>query len=112
MVDISGINPEEAEQLVAAVQDAPTEVKEAFEGEINIFEGAVDTYVPLGSTVSVGTRRVVVAAAGVLFVAPTIAAIPPTAPINGSGNNNPTPNNSGTGSASMSVEPRRRVRGK
>ena len=111
-VDISAVTDEEAAQLVDAVQDAPTEVKEAFEGEINVFEGAVDNYVPLGSAVDVGTRRVVVAAAGVLFVAPTIAAIPPVAPINGSGNNSPSPNNNGAGSASMSTEPRRRVRGK
>jgi hypothetical protein len=111
-VDISNVTAEEAEQLVAAVQDAPTEVKEAFEGEINIFQGAVDTYVPLGSKVSVGTRRVIVAAAGVLFVAPTIAAAPPTAPINGSGNNNPSPNNGNTGTSSGSTESRRRFRGK
>jgi hypothetical protein len=33
------------------------------ESEINVFDGAIDTYVPLGSAVDVGTRRVVVAAA-------------------------------------------------
>lgn len=109
-VDISNINPEEAAQLVAAVQNAPTEVRESLESEINVFDGAIDTYVPLGSGVSVGVRRVIVAAAGVLFVAPTIMPITPIAPLNGSGNNNPSPN--GGGGASVSTEPRRRVRGK
>ena len=109
-VDISNVTPEEAAQLVAAVQDAPTEVRESLEAEINVFDGAIDTYIPLGSGVDVGTRRVIVAAAGVLFIAPTIMPITPTAPLNGSGNNNPSPN--GGGGASVSTEPRRRVRGK
>jgi hypothetical protein len=62
-VDISAVTAEEAAQLVEAVQNAPTEVREALESEINVFDGAIDTYVPLGSAVDVGTRRVVVAAA-------------------------------------------------
>jgi len=48
-------------ELVSAVQDAPTEVRESFEEEINVFGGAVDTYVPIGSTVPVGTRRALIA---------------------------------------------------
>ena len=49
-------------QLVSAVQDAPTEVRESFEEEIDIFgSGAVDTYVPIGSTVPVSTRRALIA---------------------------------------------------
>jgi hypothetical protein len=48
-------------QLVSAVQDAPTEVRESFEESINVFGGAVDTYVPIGSTVPVGTRRALIA---------------------------------------------------
>ena len=61
-VDISAVTPEEAAQIVEAVQDAPSEVRNAFEEEINVFDGAVDTYVPLGSAVDVKTRRVVIAA--------------------------------------------------
>jgi hypothetical protein len=49
-------------QLVSAVQDAPTSIRESFEEEIDIFgSGAVDTYVPIGSTVPVGTRRTLIA---------------------------------------------------
>jgi acetylornithine deacetylase/succinyl-diaminopimelate desuccinylase-like protein len=60
------------EQLVAAVQDAPTEVREAFEEEIDIFSGATDTYVPIGSTVPVKTRRALIAITTVMSVAPAI----------------------------------------
>ena len=56
-------------ELIAAVQDAPTEVREAFETEINIFDGVADTYVPVGSTVPVSSRRVVIAATGIMVAA-------------------------------------------
>jgi hypothetical protein len=69
-VEISAVSEEEAAQLVEAIQDAPTEVKESFETEINIFQGAIDIYVPLGSSVSVGERRVVVAVSAVIVIAP------------------------------------------
>lgn len=79
-VDIAAITPEEAEKIVAAVQDAPAEVRDAFEENINVFEGAVDTYVPLDSKVTVSVRRVVIAATTVL----SITAVPTSQPIGGS----------------------------
>jgi hypothetical protein len=60
------------EELVAAVQDAPPEVRAAFEKEIDIFSGAVDTYVPIGSTVPVKTRRALIAIAAVALAAPAV----------------------------------------
>jgi len=57
---VEDLNEEQLTALVAAVQDAPTAVRESFESEVNIFSGAVDSYVPLGSTVPVGTRRTLV----------------------------------------------------
>ena len=61
-VPIGDISDAEAAALVEAVQDAPVEVKEAFEEEINIFAaGNVDTYIPLGSSIPVSTRRVLIA---------------------------------------------------
>ena len=67
---IDEISDAEAVALVEAVQDAPEEVKEAFEGEINIFAaGNVDTYIPIGSEVPVGTRRVIIAATAVVVAA-------------------------------------------
>ena len=44
------LSPDEAEAVVAAVQEAPEEVREAFESTLNIFQGFADTYVPLNST--------------------------------------------------------------
>jgi hypothetical protein len=70
-IDIGEVTVEEAAEIVNAVQEAPTEVRDAFEEEINVFEGAVDSYVPLGSSVPVSTRRVIIGmSAVVLFSAP------------------------------------------
>lgn len=71
-LDVAELSDEQAAALVAAVQDAPAEVRESFESEVNIFSGAVDTYVPLGSTIPVSQRRalivVSVAVLGAAFV--------------------------------------------
>lgn len=74
-VDIDNIDPTVLAILVAVVQEAPTEVRTAFEDEINIFGGQIDTYVPLGSSVTVGVRRTLVAATATLSVmaAPVVA---------------------------------------
>jgi hypothetical protein len=73
-VDIGAVTPEEAAQLVEAVQEAPTEVREALESEINVFQGAIDSYEPLGSNISVSDRRSVIAAAtGAVLALPTAA---------------------------------------
>ena len=65
------LSPDEAEAVVAAVQEAPQEVREAFESTLNIFQGFADTYVPLNSTVPVQTRRALIALGAVfLTVAP------------------------------------------
>ena len=60
-VPVGELSDSEGAEIVAAVQDAPTEVKESFEEEINVFSGVFDTYVPLDSTIDVGTRRSVIA---------------------------------------------------
>lgn len=74
-VDVSEIDPVQLEILVAVVQDAPTEVRAAFEQEIDIFDGYTDTYVPLGSSVTVSVRRSLIAAGATLSVmaAPVVA---------------------------------------
>ena len=64
------LTDEQANAIAEALTDAPAEVKEAFEEEINVFGGQFDTYVPTGSQISVGARRVVVAVSAVLVVAP------------------------------------------
>lgn len=72
-LEVSELTDEQAEALVEAVQDAPEEVRAAFEEEVNIFDNKFNTYVPLGSKINVGQRKVLVAATGVLFMAPTVS---------------------------------------
>jgi hypothetical protein len=68
------LSPDEAEAVVEAVQEAPSSVRKAFESVLNIFQGFADTYVPLNSTVPVGTRRALIALGAVfLTVAPAPA---------------------------------------
>ncbi len=71
-LNIEELTVEQAAAVVEAVQDAPVAVREAFEDKINIFGGAADTYIPLGSTVPVSTRRVVIITTALLVSMPTI----------------------------------------
>lgn len=71
-VEVSDLSEAEAEQLVEAVQDAPEEVRAEFEDNINVFGGKFNKYVPIGSNINVGQRKVLVAASGVLFMAPAV----------------------------------------
>ena len=67
---VSELSEEQIDAIVEAVQDAPTEVRAAFEQEINIFAEGFDEYVPLGSNVPVSTRKTLIAvAAGTAAVA-------------------------------------------
>jgi hypothetical protein len=75
-VDTEQLTESEAAAIVDAVQDAPDEVREAFEEEINVFEGAFDSYVPTGSEISVSERRVVVAASAVLSISYAVTSAP------------------------------------
>lgn len=69
-LDVEELSEAQTEELIAAVQEAPTEVREAFEDEIDIFKSGLDTYVPVGSNVPVGTRRTLVAiTAGITLAA-------------------------------------------
>jgi hypothetical protein len=70
------LTDEQAEQIAEALSDAPAEVKQQFEKTINVFSGQFDTYVPSGSTISVGARRAVVAVTAVSFMLP--APVPTT----------------------------------
>lgn len=69
---VSELSDEEATQLIDAVQDAPETVRAQFEDKVNIFDNKFSTYVPLGSKINVAQRKVLIAATGVLFMAPTV----------------------------------------
>lgn len=72
-VDEGALTVENGEEITAAVQQAPVEVRDAFQEEINVFGGVFDGYYPLDSMIDVGTRRVVLAGTGVLISAPVVA---------------------------------------
>ena len=72
-VEVSDLSDAQAEQLVDAVQGATEEVRAEFEDKINVFGGKFNKYVPVGSTINVGQRKVLVAATGVLFMAPAVS---------------------------------------
>jgi hypothetical protein len=57
----------------APPSDAPTEIKETFEQEVNVYGGDYEEYVPVGSTITVAERRTIVAITTVTSVvaAPT-----------------------------------------
>ena len=92
-LDESELSEEEAAAVVAAVQGAPEEVREAFENTVDVFSGNFDEYVMIDSKISVGDRRTVVAVSVVSSIA-TLAAAPatptrPSAP-SGPGSQGPT----------------------
>ena len=60
-LDITALDETQIQELVAAVQEAPTEVRKAFEDKVDIFKNALDDYVPTGSKVPVGERRALIA---------------------------------------------------
>ncbi|NCA23552.1 MAG: hypothetical protein EBS91_02815 [Betaproteobacteria bacterium] len=72
-VDQGALTEESAAAIVDAIQGATDEIKDVFETVINVFGGAFDEYVPLGSNVSVGERRTLVAVNAVLTGTATAA---------------------------------------
>jgi hypothetical protein len=60
-LDLSTLDESQVAELVAAVQDAPTEVREAFEEKVDIFKEGLDDYIPTGSNIPVGQRRALIA---------------------------------------------------
>ena len=70
VVDIEELPDEAKEAIAVALSFAEDEVKEEFESEVNVFEGGFDSYIPSGSTVSVETRRIIVAATAVTMAVP------------------------------------------
>jgi hypothetical protein len=72
-IAVENLTPAEEAALVETLTDAPTEIKEAFEGEIDIFGEGLDDYVPTGSEIDVEARRALIA---VTAVATTLTGAP------------------------------------
>lgn len=71
---VDALSDEELLVLAEVLTNASDAVKSAFQNKINVFSGKFDTYVPTGSVVSVGQRRVLNAVVGTLMAVPVAAA--------------------------------------
>ena len=60
-IDLEELDDVAVQAIVEVLNDAPQEVKQAVERELNVFSGELDTYIPSGSNVSVAERRTIVA---------------------------------------------------
>ena len=67
-VAVEELSTEQAVELVAAVQDAPSKVRKAFEAVLNLFQGFADDYVMTNQTVPIKTRRALIALSAVFLV--------------------------------------------
>ena len=67
----SNLTADQGQQIVNAVQNAPTTVRKAFEKAINVFGGATDKYVPIGSRVPISSRRIIIITTGLLVALPS-----------------------------------------
>jgi hypothetical protein len=65
------LTPDQGQKIVNALLNAETSVREAFEEAINVFGGAVDTYVPVGSRVPISSRRIIIITTGLLVALPS-----------------------------------------
>ena len=68
-IPVGDLSMEEEAALVSAVSDAPDEIKDEFETQINVYGEGLDDYVPMGSSVDVGSRRTLLAATAALSAA-------------------------------------------
>ncbi len=74
-LDVANVSPEQEAQLAEALTNAPDDIKDALEQEVDIYGEGFDDYVAVGSQVDVGSRRTLIAAttavAGVVGAAAT-----------------------------------------
>ena len=65
-----GLSDSELLVLAETLTSAPQSVKDTFEAKINVFGGKFDTYVPVGSKIPVGQRRVLNALVATVMAVP------------------------------------------
>jgi hypothetical protein len=68
-LDIASVTPEQEAELAAALTDAPQDIKEALEQEVDIYGDGFDDYTAVGSSIDVGTRKTMIAATTALAAA-------------------------------------------
>lgn len=68
-LNTDALSDAEVIQVIESVQEAPEEIRNQFEDTIDIFsEGVFDTYIPVGSSITVGQRRAIIAVSAVTSV--------------------------------------------
>jgi hypothetical protein len=87
-IAVDNLTSAEEAALVETLTDAPEEIKESFEGAIDIYGEGLDEYVPTGSNLDVGTRRTFLAATTVLSASITLG---------GGTGGSPAPSSGGSG---------------
>jgi hypothetical protein len=68
-LDVGALSDAQTEELIAAIESAPTEIREEFEDTIDIFGEGLDDYTPTGSNIPVGERRTLIAVTAGLTLA-------------------------------------------
>jgi hypothetical protein len=63
---VEELTTEQADELVAVLNEAPTKVKKAFQETIDVFSGLFDSFQMVGQTIPVGERRTLVAVSNTL----------------------------------------------
>ena len=63
---VEELSVEQADELVAVLNEAPTKVKKAFQETIDVFSGLFDSFQMVGQTIPVGERRTLVAVSNTL----------------------------------------------
>ena len=103
-IPVGDLTQAEEAALVAAVTDAPEEIKNTFEATIDIYGEGLDDYVAVGSQVDVGSRRTLIAATT------AVAAVAGAAATGGAsgGSGGGSGGSSGGGSGSSNTEGRSR----
>ena len=103
-IPVGDLTQAEEAALVAAVTDAPEEIKNTFEATIDIYGEGLDDYVAVGSQVDVGSRRTLIAATT------AVAAIAGAAATGGAsgGSGGGSGGSSGSGSGGSNTEGRSR----
>jgi hypothetical protein len=100
-IPVGDLTSEQEAELVAAVSDAPTEIKNTFEAEIDVYGGGLDEYVPVGSSIDVGGRRSLIAAtAAISTIAAGAGAVSTSGPSSGGGSSSSRAPSSGGGGSS------------
>ena len=66
-IDVDSLTDEQAAAISEAMTNAPNNVKTEFENQINVFGGQFDSYIPIGSAVSVSVKRTIVAGAAAVL---------------------------------------------